>query len=149
MIGGDEAGLSRRHSGLRRRSASHAGLDSRRTNGTSGTTRIEIARYEVPEAGTHNIWIDEENEIMYVAYYQGGLRDRRHLRRVSWRSLSPGARDRRTSLHYDPEGYMPNSPFVWGPQPFKGNIFFSDYNSGLWAVRLKPRDGEPTADNQN
>ena len=37
---------------------------------------------------------------------------------------------------YDPEAYSPNTPFTWGPQPYKGNIFFSDWNSGLWAVRL-------------
>ena len=32
----------------------------------------EVARYEVPEVGTHNLWV--EDDIMYVAYYQGGLR---------------------------------------------------------------------------
>jgi len=25
---------------------------------------------------------------------------------------------------------------TWGPQPYKGHIFFSDWNSGLWAVEL-------------
>jgi hypothetical protein len=38
----------------------------------------------------------------------------------------------------DSEGYVPNAPFVWGPQPHKGTIFFSDFHSGLWAVRLVP-----------
>jgi hypothetical protein len=27
---------------------------------------------------------------------------------------------------------------TWGPQPHKGNLFFSEFNSGLWAVRLEP-----------
>ena len=40
----------------------------------------------------------------------------------------------------DPEAYIPNSPMVWGPQPHKGTIFFSDFHSGLWAVRLKDKD---------
>jgi hypothetical protein len=31
---------------------------------------------------------------------------------------------------------VPNAPMVWGPQPYKGNIFFSDWNSGLWCVKL-------------
>ena len=30
-----------------------------------------VARYEVPEAGSHNIWI--EDDIMYVAFYNGGF----------------------------------------------------------------------------
>ena len=33
--------------------------------------------------------------------------------------------------------------FTEGPaRDRQGNIFFSDYNSGLWAVRLKPREDE-------
>ena len=33
---------------------------------------VEVARYEVPDAGAHNMWI--EDDIMYIGYYQGGLR---------------------------------------------------------------------------
>ena len=39
----------------------------------------------------------------------------------------------------DPIGIMPNSPSAFGAQPYKGNIFFSDMNSGLWAVKLQPK----------
>lgn len=39
----------------------------------------------------------------------------------------------------DPGGYYANQVNVWGPQPYKGHIFFSDMNSGLWSVKLKPR----------
>ena len=39
-------------------------------------------------------------------------------------------------LPYDPQGFFPNAVFTWGPQLYKGNIFFSDFYSGLWAVRL-------------
>ena len=41
---------------------------------------------------------------------------------------------------FDPGGYVANAPMAWGPQPYKGNLFFSDWNSGLWAVRLQPRE---------
>jgi hypothetical protein len=49
---------------------------------------------------------------------------------------------------YDPEGFIPNAPFVWGPQPYKGHVFFSDFNSGLYIVRItddppRGRRGEP------
>ncbi len=46
-------------------------------------------------------------------------------------------------MPYDAEGFIPNSPFVWGPQPYKGHIFFTDWNSGLWAVKVLPKT-EPT-----
>ncbi len=99
----------------------------------------EVARYEVPEVGTHNLWV--EDDIMYVAYYQGGLR----VVDVSGELLGDLYRQGREIgyfLAYDPMGFSPNSPFAWGPQPFKGNIFFSDHNSGLWAVRIKEEDTE-------
>ena len=32
----------------------------------------EVARYQVPEAGTHNLWV--EDDILYIGYYNGGLR---------------------------------------------------------------------------
>ncbi len=97
----------------------------------------EVARYEVPEVGTHNLWV--EDDIMYVAYYQGGLR----VVDVSGELLGDLYRQGREIgyfLAYDPQGFLPNSPFAWGPQPFKGNIFFSDLNSGLWAVKVREED---------
>jgi hypothetical protein len=32
----------------------------------------EVAKYEVPEAGAHNVWV--EDDILYAGYYQAGLR---------------------------------------------------------------------------
>ena len=93
----------------------------------------EVARYEVPEAGTHNLWV--EGDTLYVAYYNGGLRVvdisgdlmgdlYRQGREIAW------------FLPTHPKGVVPNAPMVWGPQPYKGKIFFSDWNSGLWCVEL-------------
>jgi hypothetical protein len=93
----------------------------------------EVARYEVPEAGTHNLWI--EDDILYCAYYNAGLRAvdvsgevmgdlYRQGREIAW------------FLPDDPEGHIANAPMAWGPQPHKGHVFFSDWNSGLWAVKL-------------
>ncbi len=102
----------------------------------------EVARYEVPEAGAHNLWIEDDR--MYVAYYQAGLRVvdvsgelrgdlYRQGREMAW--LPTGT----------PDGVVPNSPMAWGPQFFKGNIFVSDLNSGLWVVRLEPRRKVPVS----
>ena len=95
----------------------------------------EVARYEVPGAGTHNFWV--EGNLLYIAYYNGGLRVvdisgdlmgdlYRQGREVAW--FLPG----------DPEGKIANQPMAWGAQPYKGKIFVSDMNSGLWAFELQP-----------
>ncbi len=98
---------------------------------------VEIARYRVPEAGPHNLWIDVEQDLMYVAYFNGGLR----VVDVSGELVGDLYRQGREVAKFysdDPDGFIPNAPFVWGPQPHKGVIFFSDFNSGLWAVKLAP-----------
>lgn len=105
---------------------------------TDGDHPEEVARYQVPEAGSHNYWI--EDDVCYAAFYNGGLRvidvsgellgDLYHQgREIAW------------FLPTDEEGYIANAPMVWGPQPYKGNIFFSDWNTGLWCVRLVEEEG--------
>ena len=93
----------------------------------------EVARYQVPEAGTHNLWI--EDDILYVGYYNGGLR----MVDVSGElrgDLYRQGREIGFYLPLDPEGFIPNAPFTWGPQPFKDHVFVSDWNSGLWALKV-------------
>lgn len=95
----------------------------------------EVARYEVPEAGTHNIWIVDD--IMFVAYYQGGLR----IVDVSGElmgNLYDQGREIAKFLPTASEGIAPNKPEAWGPQPYKDLIYVSDMNSGLWALKLSP-----------
>jgi len=99
----------------------------------------EVARYHVPEAGSHNLWV--EDDILYIGYYNGGLR----VVDVSGElrgDIYKQGREIAFWHPYDPEGYIPNAPFVWGPQPYKGNVFMADFNSGLWAVKLTPFDEE-------
>ena len=93
----------------------------------------EVARYQVPEAGTHNFWV--EDDILYCAYYNGGLR----VIDISGDLMGDLYRQGREMAFYlptDPEGFVANAPMVWGPQPHKGHIFFSDWNTGLWAVKM-------------
>lgn len=101
----------------------------------------DVARYEIPEAGTHNIWV--EDDILYQAYYEGGLR----VVDVSGElmgNLATQGREIAVFKPFDPQGLLPNQPNVWGPQPFKGHIFFSDFSSGLWSVKLQPK-GRPVS----
>jgi hypothetical protein len=102
---------------------------------------MEVARYEVPEAGSHNFWV--EDDMLYIGYYNGGLR----VVDISgdlMGDLYKQGREIASYKPYDPKGFVPNSPFVWGAQPHKGHIFFSDFNSGLWSVQVEPIVPEDT-----
>jgi hypothetical protein len=35
-----------------------------------------------------------------------------------------------------PNGFIANNTMTWGAQYFKGNIFYSDFNSGVGALKL-------------
>ncbi len=101
---------------------------------------VEVGRYEVPEAGAHNIWVEDDR--LYVAYYQGGLR----VVDVSG-ELRGDLYDQGREIAWFPTGHPggrpANDPMAWGPQPYLGNIFVSDMHSGLWVVRLEPPPGGP------
>jgi len=101
----------------------------------------EVARYELPEAGSHNFWI--EDDLLYVAYYNGGLR----VVDLSGDLMGDLYKQGREIAHYLPlahDGYIPNAAMTWGAQPHKGHIFMSDHNSGLWSVKLSGEAPEGT-----
>jgi hypothetical protein len=93
----------------------------------------KVAEYPVPEAGAHNMWVD--NDIMYMGYYNGGGR----IVDVSGElrgDLYRQGREIGRLWAGDPEGYRPNLPFTWGAQPHNGLIYFNDVHSGIWIVKL-------------
>ena len=99
----------------------------------------EVAKFEVPGAGSHNYWV--EDDILYTAFYNGGVR----IVDISGDllgDLNKQGREIGFIIPSDPEGYIPNSPFTWGAQIHKGTIFYSDWNSGLWAAKLEPATPE-------
>ena len=96
----------------------------------------EVARYEIPEAGSHNMWIDDDR--LYAAFYQGGLRVLDISGELKGNLYHQG-REIAVYKSYDPDGVVANAPFTWGPQMHKGNLFFAEYFSGMWAVKLQPR----------
>jgi plastocyanin len=93
----------------------------------------KVAEYPVPEAGAHNMWVD--NDVMYMGYYNGGGR----IVDVSGElrgDLYRQGREIGRLWAGDPQGYRPNLPFTWGAQPHKGLIYFNDVHSGIWIVRV-------------
>lgn len=95
---------------------------------------VEVARYEVPDAGTHNVWVEEDR--LYVGYYQGGLR----VVDISGELRGNLYRQGREIAHVmttDEQSMVPGWPMTWGAQIFKGHIYTSDLNSGLWIARME------------
>jgi len=93
----------------------------------------KVAEYPVPEGGSHNMWV--EDDVMVMGYYGGGGR----VVDVSGELRGDLYRQGREIAHLwtgDPDAYRPNVPFCWGAQPYKGLIFFTDINSGLWITKL-------------
>jgi hypothetical protein len=93
----------------------------------------EEAIFQLPEAGAHNLWI--QGDTLIGAMFHGGLR----VVDISGELLGDlykQGREIATFSSPHKKGVLPNAPFLWGAQPHKGMIFFSDLNSGLYCVRL-------------
>jgi hypothetical protein len=94
----------------------------------------KVAEYSVPEAGAHNVWVEDDK--LYIGFTYGGggrvldvsgeLRGDLYLQGREIARLWTG----------DPKGFRPNLAATWGAQPHEGLIFFNDINSGLWIARL-------------
>jgi len=95
----------------------------------------KVGRYHLEDYGSHDIIV--ENDILYQAYYDGGVR----IVDVSGMllgNLYDQGREIAVFKPYDPEGYTANAPFVMNAMPWKGHVLFTDFNSGLWAAKLEP-----------
>jgi hypothetical protein len=104
---------------------------------------VEVATYEVPEAGAHNIWIDDDEEILYIAYYQAGLRALDVSGELRGDLYAQG-REIDRFLTTAPEGVvLPNVPFAGTVMLHNGLIYTVDFNSGLWVHRVVPTGDRP------
>jgi hypothetical protein len=95
-----------------------------------------VAKYHLEDYGSHDIIV--EDDVLYQAYYDGGVR----IVDVSGELLGNLADQRREIAVYkpfDPKGFTPNAAFVMNAMPWKGQILFTDFNSGLWAAKLEPK----------
>jgi hypothetical protein len=97
----------------------------------------EVAWYEPTDGGVHNVWV--EGDTLYMGAYQGGARMvdisgelkgdlLRQGREISWISTA------------DSMGVKPRATFSWGAVVKNGNIYVPDINSGLWILRLEPKE---------
>jgi hypothetical protein len=96
----------------------------------------KVGRYHLEDYGSHDIIV--EDDVLYQAYYDGGVR----IVDVSGELLGNIAEQRREIAvfkSYDPKGHTANAPFVMNAMPWKGQVLFTDFNSGLWAAKLEPK----------
>jgi hypothetical protein len=96
-----------------------------------------VARYHLEDYGSHDIIV--ENDILYQAYYDGGVR----VVDVSGElmgNLADQNREIGVFKSYDPTGYTPNAAFVMNAMPWKRDfVLGTDFNSGLWAAKIQPK----------
>ncbi len=101
----------------------------------------KVAWYEPTDGGVHNVWV--EGDTLYLGNYHGGARVLdisgelkgdllRQGREISWiwTADSMGARAR--------------SPFAWGVVVKNGIMYVPDINTGLWIMRVEPKQEQFT-----
>jgi hypothetical protein len=87
---------------------------------------VEVAFFHMNGAGTHNFWMDEERQILYAAYYNGGV-----IALDVSGTLSGNLANRLIS-QVKPGGQ--NNTFTWGVQLANGFLYAIDMVSGLWQL---------------
>jgi hypothetical protein len=90
------------------------------------TNPREVASFHLDGAGTHNFWMDETRQILYAAYYNGGV--------VALDVSGPlsGDLSNRLLAEIVPGGQA--NTFTWGVQLANGSLYASDMLSGLWQL---------------
>ena len=85
---------------------------------------VEVATFSLAGAGVHNFWMDEPNEILYAAYYNGGV--------VSI-DVSGTLTGNLASRQIDQLVPAAGS-YVWGVMRFNGSVYASDMVHGFWQL---------------
>jgi hypothetical protein len=97
----------------------------------------KVAEYRL-QGGAHNLWVDDD--VLYIGAYEGGVR-----------ALDVSGELRGDLVAQNREigaiftgasgGFRPNLPMAWGAQPYRGFVFATDMNSGVWVMRISPKVG--------
>ena len=97
---------------------------------------VEVAGFTLPGAGAHNFWMDEARQILYAAYYNGGV----VALDVSG-TLSGDLSDRLID-RVEPGGA--GNTYTWGVQLANGSVYASDMLSGLWQIVVEESSASRT-----
>lgn len=92
------------------------------------TAPVEVGSYTLAGAGTHNFWVDEDAQVLYAAYYNGGVVA------LDVSGTLPSDMSSRELARIQPGG--PGNTYVWGVmQDQDGDLYASDMLSGFWRLR--------------
>ena len=83
-----------------------------------------------------NVWV--LGDTLYMGNYQGGARVLDISGELKGDLLRQG-REMSWILTADSVGHRPRATFAWGAVVRDGNIFVPDINTGLWILRLEPK----------
>ncbi|MBA2291872.1 MAG: hypothetical protein H0W15_05375 [Gemmatimonadales bacterium] len=86
---------------------------------------VEVGFIHVPGAGAHNFWMDEARQVLYAAFYNGGVAA------IDVSGTLSGDMSSRIIARVQPGG---NSTYVWGVMQLGNTLYASDMLSGFWAL---------------
>ncbi len=88
----------------------------------------EVAFFHLAGAGTHNFWMDEPRQVLYAAYYNGGVVALDVSGQLS------GDLSSRLIAEIRPGGA--GDTYTWGVQLAGGSLYAVDMLSGLWQLAV-------------
>lgn len=88
----------------------------------------EVAFFHLDGAGTHNFWVDEPRQILYMAYYNAGVVA------LDVSGQLQGDLSNRLIAQIKPGG--DGDTYTWGVQLANGSLYAIDMLSGLWQLRV-------------
>ncbi len=88
----------------------------------------EVAFFHLEGAGTHNFWMDEPRQILYAAYYDGGVVA------LDVSGTLQGDLSSRLIAQIRPGGV--GNTFTWGVQLAGESLYAVDMLSGLWQLEV-------------
>ncbi|HYW32763.1 MAG TPA: hypothetical protein VE869_14785, partial [Gemmatimonas sp.] len=106
----------------------------------------EVAAYNVPGAGVHNLWADEPAGLLYAAYYNAGVRvlDVRGdlgtctaAQKFADGRCNLGLMGREKAKFTAAEAGRP--VYVWGVHQVGASLYASDMLNGLWKIQRSVR----------
>jgi hypothetical protein len=89
----------------------------------------EVALFHLDGAGTHNFWVDEARQVLYAAYYNGGVVA------IDISGTLSGDLSGRLLSQVRPGGA--GNTYTWGVQLANGSLYAIDMLSGLWQLKTE------------
>lgn len=89
---------------------------------------VEVATYHLNGAGAHNFWMDEAAQVLYAAYYNGGVVA------LDVSGTLSGDLASRELARLAPGGA--GNTYTWGVMQSGGSLYAVDMLSGLWQLNF-------------